>query len=113
MDILSLAAIQLQCLECGGSYLVPLRDVLLSHKILHDGCPVAAETECPPLFQSRLASQRAINALDEAWRDLERRANADGGELVLMSASEPLGDRETATDSRVRRYIGSGTNPRV
>jgi hypothetical protein len=50
MDILSLAAIQLQCFECGGSYLVPLRDVLLSHKILHDGCPVAAETECPPYF---------------------------------------------------------------
>jgi hypothetical protein len=65
MDILSLAAIQLQCFECGGSYLVPPRDILLSHKILHDGCPVEAETECPPVFQSRLASQGAINALDE------------------------------------------------
>jgi hypothetical protein len=68
MDILSLAAIQLQCFECGGSYLVPLRDILLSHKVLHDGCPVEAETECPPVFQSRLASYGAINALDEAWR---------------------------------------------
>jgi len=95
MDILSLAAIQLQCFECGGSYLAPLRDILLSHKILHDGCPVEAETECPPVFQSRLASQMAINALDEAWRQLERRANADGGELVLMSTAEPLGDRKT------------------
>jgi hypothetical protein len=37
----------------------------------------------------------AINALDEAWRQLERRANADGGELVLMSTAEPLGDRKT------------------
>jgi len=95
MDILSLAAIQLQCFECGGSYLVPLRDILLSHEILHDGCPVEAETECPPVFQSRLASQRAINALDEAWCQLERRANADSGELVLMSTAEPLGDRKT------------------
>jgi hypothetical protein len=47
MDILSFAAIQLQCFECGGSYLVPLRDVLLSHKILHDGCPVAAGNRMP------------------------------------------------------------------
>jgi hypothetical protein len=47
MDILSLAAIQLQCFECGGSYLVPLRDILLSHKILHDGCPVEAENRMP------------------------------------------------------------------
>ena len=96
MDILSLAAIRLQCFKCGGSYLVPLRDILLSHQILHDGCPVAAETECPPVFQSRLASRWAINAIDEAWRRLERRAKADGGELVLLSPSESLFDQGKA-----------------
>jgi hypothetical protein len=88
------------CFECGGSYLVPLRDILLSHKILHDGCPVAAETGCPPVFQSQLASHWAINALDEARRQLERRANADGGELVLTSTSEPLGERGKCGSSR-------------
>jgi hypothetical protein len=109
MDILSLAAIQLQCFECGGSYLVPLRDILLSHKVLHDGCPVQAETECPPVFQSRLASHGAINAVDEAWRQLERRANADGGELVLMSYIRAAWRQENGDSSSVRRYTGSRT----
>ncbi len=84
MDILSVAAIRLPCSWCGESYEVPLRDILLSHKIMHEGCPVAEETECPPAFQSRLASEWAVKTLDQAWRRLERRATADGGELVLI-----------------------------
>ncbi|HEU5412790.1 MAG TPA: hypothetical protein VFW31_03490 [Candidatus Angelobacter sp.] len=83
MDILSLAAIRLQCSQCGEPYLVPLRDIALSHQVMHEGCPVAEETECPPLFQSRLASEWAVKTLDQAWRRLERRATAVGGELVL------------------------------
>ncbi len=43
MDILSVAAIRLRCSRCGESYEVPLRDILLSHKIMHEGCPVAEE----------------------------------------------------------------------
>jgi len=85
MDILSLAAIRLPCSQCGESYLVPLRDVALSHQIMHEGCPVQEETECPPVFQSRLASEWAVRTLDDAWRRLERRAKAVGGELVLQS----------------------------
>lgn len=84
MDILSVAAIRLPCSWCGESYEVPLRDILLSHKIMHEGCSVAEETECLPVFHSRLASEWAIKALDQAWRRLERRAAADGGELVLF-----------------------------
>jgi len=89
MDILSLAAIRLKCAQCGESYLVPLRDVALSHQIMHEGCPVAEETECPPLFQSRLASEWAVKTLDQAWRRLERRATAVGGELVLREPVTP------------------------
>ncbi len=84
MDILSVAAIRLPCSWCGEPYEVPLRAILLSHKIMHEGCPVAEETECPPVFQSRLVSEPALRALDQAWRRLERRAAADGGELVLL-----------------------------
>ena len=84
MDILSLIAIRLPCLQCRDSYVVPLRDILLSHQIMHEGCPVAAETECPPVFQVRLASHSEIKALEQAWRRMEYRASADGGELVLM-----------------------------
>jgi hypothetical protein len=85
MDILSLAAIRLRCSQCGESYLVPLRDIALSHQIMHEGCPVQEETECPPVFQSRLASEWAVRTLDDAWRRLERRAKAVGGELVLQN----------------------------
>ncbi len=84
MDILSVAAIRLPCSWCGGSYDVPLRDILLSHQIMHEGCPAPIETECPPVFQSRLASESAIKALGQAWRRVERRAAADGGELVVI-----------------------------
>lgn len=87
MDILSVAAIRLPCSWCGESYEVPLRDILLSHKIMHEGCPVAEETECPPVFQSRLASEWAVKTLEQAWRRLERRAAADGGELLLIGPS--------------------------
>jgi hypothetical protein len=113
MDVLSLAGIRLQCFQCGGSYLVPLRDILLSHQIMHEGCPVAAETECPPVFQSRLASHWAVNALDEAWRRLEHCAQTDGGELVLMGPSEPLGEGGKKRQLKIRRYTGSGTKRRV
>ena len=85
MDILSLAAIRLRCSQCGESYLVPLRDIALSHQMMHEGCPVQEETECPPVFQSRLASEWAVRTLGDAWRRLERRAKAVGGELVLQS----------------------------
>lgn len=90
MDILSLAAIRLPCSRCGEAYLVPLRDILLSHEIMHEGCPVAQETECPPVFQSRLTSEWSLKMLDQAWRRLERRAKAVGGELVVTgyTASE-------------------------
>ncbi len=94
MDLLSLAALRLRCPVCGKSYAVPLRDILLSHQILHDGCPVAHETECPPVFQQRLASRDAVGELDRAWKDLENKARSAGGELVLLpTGNTPLSQR--------------------
>lgn len=88
MDILSFVAIRLRCLSCGEAYSVPLSDVLTSHQILHEGCPVNYETECPPLFQSRLASRSAVENLARAWRRLAVRAQKDGGELVLTAPND-------------------------
>ncbi len=99
MDILSVAAIRLPCSRCGGAYLVPLRDILLSNEIMHEGCPVAQETECPPLFQSRLASQWSLETLDDAWRRLEHRATAVGGELVLIGHSSVEGQSASKGDA--------------
>jgi hypothetical protein len=86
MNILDTVGISLPCHSCGNTYRVPLRDVLLSHTILHDGCPVAQETECPPAFQSRLFERKDIEELERAFSRLDQRARADGGELVLMAA---------------------------
>ena len=87
MDILNSIAIRIRCLNCGGAYLVPLSDVLLSHQLLHQGCPVAQETECPPPFQARLAPEAAIEALDCAWRELDDRIHGNGGELVWIGST--------------------------
>lgn len=100
MDILTSAAIQVRCSHCGQSYAVPLSNILLSHKIMHDGCPVAQETECPPIFQSRLAAQSAIENLRRAWQRLEKRARQDGGELVLLR-SEPGSNKGTSKEEDV------------
>ena len=72
MNILDAVSIRLPCNACGQTYEVPLRDVLLSHTIVRCGCPVAQETECPPVFQVRLFDREPIEALSSAWERLAR-----------------------------------------
>jgi hypothetical protein len=88
MNILDAVAISLPCRSCGDNYRVPLKDVLLSHRMLHQGCPVSQETECPPVFQSRLFEPKDIEELQSAWSRLENRARSDGGELVLLGTRD-------------------------
>ena len=78
MNILDAVSIRLACNACGRTYEVPLRDVLLSHTVVRCGCPVAQETECPPVFQVRLFDREPIEALSSAWERLASRALADG-----------------------------------
>ena len=103
MNILDTVGIRLPCHSCGGTYQVPLKDVLLSHTMLHEGCPAREETECPPVFQSRLFERKDIEELERAWNQLDQRAQADGGRLVLMTANapdetEPAGAENAAAD---------------
>src|ERR1035441_7857604 len=70
MNILDAVSIRLPCNACGQTYEVPLRDVLLSHTVVRCGCPVAQETECPPVFQVRLFDREPIEALGSAWERL-------------------------------------------
>ena len=106
MNILDAVAISLPCHSCGGNYQVPLRDVLLSHTILHQGCPVSQETECPPVFQSRLFERGEVEELQRVWSRLENHARSDGGELVLLGASD-LAEKQptirTETDPETAR----------
>ena len=87
LEILDHAFIRMPCNACGETYEVPLRDVLLSHTVVRCGCPVHTETECPPMFQIRLFEREPIHALNSAWEQLSRRANLDGGELLVREGT--------------------------
>ena len=83
MDILEIVAIEIPCSACGGRYEVTLKQILLSQEMLHEGCPVQVETECPPLAQSGLVDQELIQELQSIWGRLEEKVRGTGGELKL------------------------------
>ncbi len=105
MDILNHAAIRLLCRICDHYYEVPLRDILLSHLIVHCGCPVPQETECPPVYQVRICDNEVVQTLQAAWRSASQCAQLAGGELVLVapeeikiSTKQPTHSQEGAND---------------
>ncbi len=82
-DILDFVAIEIPCSACRGRYEVTLKQVLLSQEMLHEGCPVRVETECPPLAYSGLVDQELVRELQGVWMRLEEKARGAGGELKL------------------------------
>jgi len=62
---------------------VTLKQVALSQRMLHEGCPVQVERECPPLFCSGLVGQELVQELQRVWTHLEEKAREAGGELKL------------------------------
>src|ERR1039458_5974585 len=82
-DILEVVAIEIPCSACGGRYEVTLKQILLSQEMLHEGCPVQVETECPPLAYSGLVDQELVQELQGVWLRIEETARAAGGELKL------------------------------
>ncbi len=122
MDILDVLAIRLPCNVCGQTYQVPLSDVFLSHSVIHEGCPVPHESECPPLFQSRFFTGDALQRLQTAWRVLEESAKSSGGELIASlvfgeaDMTDPTlmqsGSKETANRlSQPKSVTGRIRNP--
>ena len=85
MDILEFVAIEIPCSACGGRYEVTLKQVLLSQEMLHEGCPVQVESECPPLAYSGLVDQELVHELQGLWARLEEKAHGAGGEVRLRS----------------------------
>lgn len=84
MDILEFVAIEIPCIACGGRYEVTLKQVALSQKMLHEGCPIRVDTECPPLAQSGLADQELVQELQRIWVRLEEEVCGTGGKLKLL-----------------------------
>lgn len=72
MDILEAVTVMMPCCACSNQYELTLKQVVLSHQMLHEGCPVTDERECPPLFWSHvvdeeLARDSRNGGRDRAW----------------------------------------------
>ena len=106
MDILEIVAIEIPCSTCGGRYEVTLKQIALSQQMLHEGCPVRVETECPPLSFSGLVDQELIQDLQKIWLRLEKKARGASGELKLHSAIMPAcaDGSESVRRDRWRRW---------
>lgn len=84
-DVLLAAHIHQRCHECGGSYRVTLHDLLAEHRLLKEWSPARSCSACSTDFYLLLQSipQKAIESLDEAWRDVVRAAEDSGLTLQL------------------------------
>ena len=88
MEILEAVTIELQCAMCGGQYEISLKQILLSQNMLHEGCPVEDQRECPPLFHADLADRELILNLQHAWLELEEKTRAGGRKLLLQRGQD-------------------------
>ena len=88
MNILEALSVRIPCTVCGEFYEVPLTDILLSYRMLEQGCPVSDETECPPLFQTRLIPREVLHDFVKAWQQLEKSVHRDNGDLVFNDGRE-------------------------
>ena len=84
-DILEVVSIDIPCSACGGRDEVTLKQVALSQKMLHEGCPIHVETQWPPLAYSGLVDQELVQELQRVWVRLEEKADEAGGEVRLRS----------------------------
>lgn len=87
LDLLQHLSVLVPCASCGHKYPVSLRQVLLSQDILHDGCPVCAESECLPLTYAALANEDALRQFEDSWSRLRELVHAAGFDLTI---SRPL-----------------------
>jgi hypothetical protein len=101
MDILEAIAIDLRCASCGARYKIPLRQVLISEQMLHEGCPVPMQftNECSPLYYAHLVERNLILELERIWLRLKERSSEVGGKLVLrriqsVANSDPCADED-------------------
>lgn len=86
MDILDVIAIEVPCQVCGERYEVTLKQIALSQRMMHDGCPVRAETECPPLFYSGFVDRDLAQDILQVWSRLEKEAHGVSGKVILNPA---------------------------
>ncbi len=87
IDILQYVSVSLPCPACGQHYDVPLRQVFLSQQMLHEGCPVAAETECPQVTYAVLVNEATLGEFQRVWTRLVAQVRQSGFDVTV---SRPL-----------------------
>jgi len=85
MDILDKVAIEIPCAACGGRYELSLKQVMLSQEMIHEGCPVQDDRECPPLAYSDLVDEETLRELQRVWARLEEKAKGASGKITFLS----------------------------
>jgi len=88
MKILDAAVLELPCNACGGHFELPLVQILQSQEIVHGGCQARSSDDCSPVAYSSMLPSQDIEALEQAWSNLERHATATGGRLTLHPAAQ-------------------------
>ena len=107
MNILEVLSVQMPCTSGRRLYEVPLNDILLSHQMLEEGCPIQDETECPPLFQTRLISREVLDDFVKVWSRLDASVRRDGGKVVVRDTSgkaQLAGFRAQRRDAQHHRW---------
>lgn len=76
--------LELPCVQCGQTYRLPLKTVMLSAQMMHEGCPLADERECVPVFYDGLVDAALVRELGEILKRLARQAGGSGGRVVML-----------------------------
>lgn len=95
MNILEVLSVHIPRGPSGEFYEVPLNDILLSHQMLEQGCPVQDETECPPLFQTRIIGRDILDDFVKAWSRLDASVRQNGGEVVIRDSNRKARRRDS------------------
>ena len=84
-NLLEFLGLELPCPLCGHFYRLPLKSVAISKRMLHEGCPVSDERECPPILYGPLVAPSLLHDLQASWARLAVRAQELGGRVVTLS----------------------------
>ena len=99
MESLTLDDLQLElpCPQCGQLYQLSLGVIASSQRLMHDGCPVTDERECPPEFYGPLLEPGLIGDLEVLLERLATAAQSLGGHVVA---------RQTLDSGALRCLLG-------
>lgn len=91
MDVLEAVAVAMPCSACSNQYELTLKQVVLSQQMLHEGCSVSDERECPPLYWSHVVDEPLARELQSVWSRIEDCVHKAGGELKLVANDHAFG----------------------